>query len=145
MEIAGKAIILHAIDKFRDVDKSIEITVTLPEAAIELWNTIISSKPEYRNIRVIIGGESRFQSVKNALDSINTVSALVAIHDAVRPLVSAEVILESFSIAKAKDSAITVIPLRDSIRKISDGKSKSVQRNQFVLVQNSANFQSQYD
>lgn len=67
---------------------------------------------------------------------------LVAIHDGVRPFVSPEVILESFAIAQTHGSAIPVIPLKDSLRKVgAEGQSSFQDRAHFRLVQTPQTFQ----
>jgi 2-C-methyl-D-erythritol 4-phosphate cytidylyltransferase len=69
-------------------------------------------------------------------------SGLVAIHDGVRPFVDAAVISRSFDQAAISGSAIAVMPLKDSLRKVSDdGKSTFQERQFFRLVQTPQTFQ----
>jgi len=69
---------------------------------------------------VVAGGNSRFQSVRNGLNQLSVSTDLVAIHDGVRPFVDPKVITESFEVAGKYGSAIAVVPLKDSIRKVTD-------------------------
>lgn len=67
---------------------------------------------------------------------------LVAIHDGVRPFVSKKVIQTSFEHAAEKGSAIPVVPLKDSLRRVdTEGKSNFQDRTHFRLVQTPQTFQ----
>ena len=95
-------------------------------------NNLTKESP-YAEIEIAIGGKSRFDSVKAGLELID--EGLVAVHDAVRPLVSKKTIQNAFKTAAEKDSAIPVSPLKDSIRKVEGENSKSLNRSEYVLVQ----------
>ena len=84
--------------------------------------------------RLVKGGETRFGSVKNALEQING-EGLVAIHDGVRPLVSMEVIKHTFAEADKYGNAIPVIRMQESIREITLWSNKEVNRGNLRIVQ----------
>ncbi len=93
---------------------------------------------------IIAGGKSRYQSVKNGLNSIKTdenQQAIVAIHDGVRPLVSVSVIEQSFEMAQNKGNAVVSVPLKDSIRQVNavNNTSQAVNRTDFRLIQTPQN------
>ncbi len=134
LEIAGKPVIMHTIETFFNFDPEISLIVVLPPDQIEYWQQLCKKYAFSINHLIAPGGETRFHSVKNGLNFISTPS-LVAVHDAVRPLVSAETISRCFEKAEKADAAIPVIELVDSIREITDDKSKTVNRNNFRLVQ----------
>lgn len=128
----GKAIILHTIDKFKQVLPQARLVLVLPKDEIQRWNDL-ANDTAYAEIEIAIGGKNRFDSVKAGLELIN--EGLVAVHDAVRPLVSKKTIQNAFKTAAEKDSAIPVSPLKDSIRKVEGENSKSLNRLEYVLVQ----------
>jgi 2-C-methyl-D-erythritol 4-phosphate cytidylyltransferase len=91
---------------------------------------------------LVAGGESRFQSVKSGLMALSFTEGLVAIHDGVRPFVTEQVIQSSFAEAAKSGSAIPVVSLKDSLRKVdSNGKSSFQERANFRLVQTPQTFQ----
>ncbi|MAC96197.1 MAG: 2-C-methyl-D-erythritol 4-phosphate cytidylyltransferase [Flavobacteriales bacterium] len=128
----GKAIILHTIDKFKQALPQARLVLVLPKDEVQRWNNLTKESP-YAEIEIAIGGKSRFDSVKAGLELID--EGLVAVHDAVRPLVSKKTIQNAFKTAAEKDSAIPVSPLKDSIRKVEGENSKSLNRSEYVLVQ----------
>lgn len=90
---------------------------------------------------VVPGGNSRPESVRNGLNAIRTrlgtgKSALIAVHDAARPLVSALMIREGWHAAEEFLAAVPAVPVTDSLRQLSDdGRSKALDRSRFVAVQ----------
>jgi 2-C-methyl-D-erythritol 4-phosphate cytidylyltransferase len=80
------------------------------------------------------GGETRFGSVKNALEHISG-SGLVAIHDGVRPLVSIETLKRTFEEAAKSGNAIPVIRMQESIRETGPGGNKEIAREHLRIVQ----------
>lgn len=142
LPIGGKPVLMHTLEVFYQVDQSMELIVVLPESDFELWEELVKSHLFTVPHQRVSGGNSRFQSVRNGLKSISFEDGLVAIHDAVRPFVKKEVIRESFEEAGRSGSAIAVVALKDSIRKLTDdGKSFFQERQYFRLVQTPQTFQ----
>ena len=140
LAINGKAIIIHTLDKFNQALPSAELVLVLPENEVDRWNAL-SKDTEFVNVKVMIGGSSRFQSVKSGLSMVPN-NCLVAVHDAVRPFVSSETIKRVFHAAKQKNAAIPVIDLKDSLRELSGENSIAVDRSKFRLVQTPQCFKS---
>ena len=67
---------------------------------------------------------------------------ITAIHDAVRPVVSVELIDHLYQLTAANDAVIPVIPCRDSIRKKEENTTRALNREDFFLVQTPQVFQS---
>ena len=85
--------------------------------------------------KVVAGGEERFHSVRNGLAALCTKPDLVAIHDAVRPFATPEMIRCVVDAAAESGAAIpTVVPV-DSFRKVGDAGSQPVDRNRLRIVQ----------
>ena len=133
LEINGKAIILHTLEKFRKALPSAELFLVLPEAEIQRWNEI-SKGTEFEKINIALGGTTRFDSVKSGLTLLKG-KGVVAIHDAVRPLVSVETISAVFAEAEKSNAAIPVVELKDSLRVLDGSNSNSVERGNFRIVQ----------
>ena len=130
----GKPVLMHTIERFFIYDKNIEIVVVLPEFQIDYWEKL-KQKHNFTISHIIAkGGNTRFQSVKNGLEMINT-DGLTAVHDAVRPFVSIETINNCFKTAAEKDSAIPVVELVESLRFISGDGNISCNRQSYRLVQ----------
>lgn len=141
IEIQGKPILMHTLESFHRYDAAIQLIVVLPSVQIEFWNGLCQKHAFSLSHLIVAGGQTRFQSVKNGLDTVN-VPALVAVHDGVRPLVSVETIARCFDEAEKNEAAIPVIDLVDSIRQVTADGNQSVDRNAYKLVQTPQVFDS---
>lgn len=120
LELAGRPVLMHTIEKFREFNESIEIITVLPENQLRHWSEFCSKYSFDVPHTLVKGGEHRFISVKHGLGFVNT-PGLVAIHDGVRPLVRIETIKRCFEAAEKYGNAIPVISPADSLR-LSTGK-----------------------
>ncbi len=142
LPIAGKPVLMHTLSVFFKIDPQIHLILILPETDFEFWKSLCAANQFEIPHKLIPGGNTRFQSVRNGLNALPFKSGLVAIHDGVRPFVKPEVIEKSYDEAEKSGSAIAVIELKDSIRKVSDdGKSTFQERKYFRLVQTPQTFQ----
>ena len=134
IEIGGKPILLRTLENFYSFDSKIDIVLVLPSQEIERWKNICKTfKCEIKH-RIVKGGTTRFESVKNGLKLLID-DALVAVHDGVRPFVSHETLSACFEVAGEKGVAIPSLEMVDSVRiKIGEG-SESCDRSQYRVVQ----------
>lgn len=141
LPLGGTPVLMHTLEVFYRHDAGMNIILVLPEGDFDLWRDLCEKHLFSVAHTLVKGGISRFQSVKNGLDAIHSPEGLVAIHDGVRPFVQEEVIARSYEEAEKNGSAIAVVPLKDSIRKLTDdGKSFYQEREYFRLVQTPQTF-----
>lgn len=133
MLLNGKPVIFYSIEKFHECKSG--IIVVLPEYQKENWNKLIREHNMQIPHQVTVGGATRSLSVYNGLKMVKNGDALVAVHDAARPMISVSLIEKLFDEASKKGNAIPVIPVKDSIRRITADENKSVDRDQFFIVQ----------
>lgn len=134
IEILGKPILMHTIEAFLKFDNTIQIILVLPQVQLDYWQELCKKHSFYTTHKIVVGGETRFQSVKNGLEAIKS-TGLVAVHDGVRPLVSEDTIARCYSAAENKGNAIPVVDCVDSIRQITPNGNESVDRTAYKLVQ----------
>lgn len=140
----GKPVLLHTINAFVRYSSRIQIVLVLPEPEIAVWGKLALAHKLDHPLTIAKGGESRFQSVRNGLAVIPD-DAIVAIHDGVRPLVTAAVIRDSFTLARIHGSAVASVPLKESLRMVHGPENKeteSVDRSLYRLIQTPQTFQS---
>jgi 2-C-methyl-D-erythritol 4-phosphate cytidylyltransferase len=127
LPLLDKPILLHTIENFSRSVLDINIILVLPKQHISTWQTLTKNFLLPRNILIVPGGETRYQSVKNGLQYINE-EGVIGVQDAVRPFVSQRLIFECYTAAEKSGTAIPCVPLKDSIRKISDDNSEIIDR-----------------
>jgi 2-C-methyl-D-erythritol 4-phosphate cytidylyltransferase len=140
LELGGIPVLMHTIHKFHHAFSDITVKLVLPEVQQAYWEKLCHRYSFTLSHDVVNGGKSRFQSVKNGLDSIPATDGLVAIHDGVRPFVSKEIILKSFSTASEFGNATTAVPMKDSIRIVENNSSRAVDRNAYRIIQTPQTF-----
>lgn len=137
LELNGKPILMHTIEKFHNTFPELKIILALPENQFVYWEELCY-KYGFTKIphQIVAGGKTRFDSVKNALKLI-TENGIVAIHDGVRPLVSATTIKNCFKQTEQSGTAIPVVDVVDSLRFVSkqDNTNKAVARSCYKSVQ----------
>ena len=131
--LKGKPIIFHTIEKFYAFNSSIEIIVVLPDFYIPQWENLCQKFLFTIKHKVVAGGDERFHSIQNGL--LETTGDLVAVHDAVRPCVSEDVVRNCFSAAEKFGAAIPILSISESLRKIENENSVAVNREDFKIVQ----------
>ena len=141
IEINGKPIIFHTIEKFLAFDLSTQFIISLHEDYISFWNELLKKHHFSFNHKVVTGGEERFHSVKNALDLVPN-NALVGIHDAVRPYVNKQTIKNCFEGAKKHQAVIPVVNVTDTIRLVEKNTNKTLERANLRAVQTPQYFNS---
>ena len=126
MLLNGKPVIQYSMEAFHLFDPVLQIILVIHPGYLEYWDQLCKEYKISIPHKIVPGGETRFDSVKNGLQLID--DGLVAIHDAARPLVSADFISQLFSDAGKFGSAMPGIPLYDTIRIIEDNTSRQLDR-----------------
>lgn len=138
----GKPILLYSIDAFLSAFHDIKIILVLPKQYIEYTRELLNNFGYPAHIQLVEGGATRFHSVKNGISHASH-DDVVFVHDAVRCLVSTQLIERCCEKALTAGSAIPVIPIRDSMRRVAvDGSSEVVSRDQLYSVQTPQTFQA---
>ncbi len=142
IEIAGYPILMHTLQKFALCQSSVEIILVLAEKEIDTWKKLSAKHNFQISHQIAQGGSTRIHSVKNGLAKIQEEESLVAIHDGVRPLVEPALIEQSYAVAAIHGNAIASVPLKDSIRQVSQTGSQALDRTQYRLIQTPQTFRT---
>lgn len=134
-------ILMHTLNAFHHHAYRPQIILVLAEADVAYWKSLINQYQYDVPHQIAFGGNERFDSVKNGLSLIHEENAVVAIHDAVRPLVSSETISRCFDTAILKGNAIAAIASKDSVRKVTQQDSEALNRAEIYLIQTPQTFQ----
>jgi len=143
LQLQGKPIVIHTLEKFRNFDPEIKLIVVLAAAHQEFWTRIKASYEMAGDVIIARGGATRYASVKNGLAHVDQ-DELVGIHDAVRPLVSLDTLKRSYDAAFREGSGIPVLEMEDSVRILNgDGSSGHLDRSRLRRVQTPQVFKSE--
>jgi 2-C-methyl-D-erythritol 4-phosphate cytidylyltransferase len=140
MLLEGSPILLHTVRKFAAVSRVREIVVAVRAEDLPWVQELLEQEFPDGRARVVEGGNSRQQSVANALASLRPDTDLVAVHDAVRPFVDVETIDKILDEAAETGAAILgVIPV-DTVKQVAKATGKAIisatlPRERLVLAQ----------
>src|SRR5581483_7636791 len=96
MLLEGSPILLHTIRKFVSSPDVTEIVVALRAEDIDWVRELLDHENFDKPVRLVEGGETRHESVENALAILGPGTELVAVHDAVRPFIEHPVLEKVF-------------------------------------------------
>jgi 2-C-methyl-D-erythritol 4-phosphate cytidylyltransferase len=134
LELAGKPVLMHTIERFHQFNKSIEIITVLPENQLRHWCELQKNFDFNIPHTLVRGGAHRFNSVQHGLEFVSN-RGLVAIHDGVRPLVKLETIKRCFEAAEKHGNAIPVLSPADSLRLLNGHTNEPINRLNVKQVQ----------
>lgn len=142
LELNEKPVLMHTMQVFYDYDAACRIILVLPFAHQGFWSDLCLKYDFSVPHQVVSGGETRFHSVRNGLETINE-AGIVFIHDGVRPLVSPQTIERCNQMAQKSGNAIPVLPVNESLRKREANGTVSVDRSLYYSVQTPQTFVSE--
>jgi 2-C-methyl-D-erythritol 4-phosphate cytidylyltransferase len=137
--IEGKSILLHTIGQFIAAFSDINFVIVLPADYIQEGKDLIASSGLTQHVQFTAGGETRFQSVKNGLALVDPAS-IVFVHDAVRCLLTHDLIQRCYQQALEKGSAIPAVASTDTIRITEGTKHHVVDRTNVMMIQTPQTF-----
>jgi len=128
-DLGGTPILIHTLRKFASVEGVSEIWIALRENEIAGFRARLETEARdvlnkdilKKKVELVVGGEHRQQSVENALNALAAAAHdddIVLVHDAVRPLVTREIIQEVIDAAEKYDAAIAGLPAIDTVKQV---------------------------
>jgi len=129
-------ILVHTVRKFVASPLVTEIIVAIRPEDLQWATDALKAESQQKTVRLVEGGESRQQSVENALATISEDTDLVAVHDAVRPFVDAATIERVIVEAHNTGAAIAGIVPVDTVKLVHLNKIRqTLTRERLILTQ----------
>ncbi len=140
MLLEGSPILVHTVRKFAASGRVSEILVAVRPEDREWVESILRAEFPGGRVRVVEGGNSRQESVQNALAALRPDTDLVAVHDAVRPFIDLETIHKVFDEAAEYGAAIVAVPAIDTVKQVTRGTEhvrvrSTIPREKLVMAQ----------
>lgn len=136
MLLDGSPILLHTIRKFVSCGSVSEIVVALRKDDISWVSEMLGRESLPKPVRLVEGGDTRHESVDNALAKLAPDTDLVVVHDAVRPFIDPATIEKVIKEAAESGGAIVGIVPVDTIKQVRRNKiHATLPRERLVLAQ----------
>lgn len=119
VSLAGKPLLAHALENLRAVEGLGQVIVTAPESHLQTAKALLAEAGLQG--QVVLGGDTRQQSIANALAEVSAEHAVTLIHDAARCLATSQLFE---SVAKAVSAThggvVPTLPVVDAMKKVAD-------------------------
>lgn len=142
IDLAGIPVWRRTVNTFASRPDVCQIQLVLAESDIDAFTERFGDS--ISDIQLVVGGASRAESVRNAIDSVDPSADYIAVHDAARPLVTSAVIDSVFRMAHKTGAAIPVLPVTSTVKQTNDTCQivQTVDRTQLRLAQTPQTFAS---
>jgi 2-C-methyl-D-erythritol 4-phosphate cytidylyltransferase len=136
LTLNGIPIIIHTIRKFDRSPIIDYVVVTAPRESVDEVRELVASAGFQKSVVVVEGGERRQDSVAAGLEHLQPGTDIVAVHDGVRPFVSADDIENVVRQAERTGGAILGVPIVDTVKQVEkDLVESTLTREHLVLAQ----------
>lgn len=113
----GRAVWLRCAELFVTRDDVCQCLIVVSPDDQEVFRRRYGANLAFMNVQIVNGGAERFASVANALAQVKPEADFVAVHDAVRPCLTEEMINNVFAAAQKHGAALLGVPVTDTIKK----------------------------
>ena len=134
LPLRGRPLLMWTFEAFHRFDPTMQLVAVLPKDHHGTWQVLCDEHRFALPHTLVSGGAERFHSTLEGLKAV-THEGLVAVHDGVRPLVSAALIARCFAAAEEHGAAIPVVPIASSVRELTEEGSQAIDRSRLRAVQ----------
>ena len=122
-DLKGRAVWLRAAEPFLNRPDVVQTIIVVAPDDMEWFKEKFRPNLAFSDVEIAAGGNSRAESVRNALAVVKSEADFVAIHDAARPLLATEWIDGVFAAAEKHGAAILGVPITSTIKKVESDKT----------------------
>ncbi|MDO5717243.1 MAG: 2-C-methyl-D-erythritol 4-phosphate cytidylyltransferase [Tissierellia bacterium] len=127
LEIDGKTVLAHSIEKFEKCPYVDEILVLARAEELEYVREHIVGRGNYQKVtKVVAGGMTRQESIKKGLAQVSSSMDILLTHDGARPFVHVETINRALESVLLKRACVVGVPVKDTIKTVWDDGSTIV-------------------
>jgi 2-C-methyl-D-erythritol 4-phosphate cytidylyltransferase len=115
----GRAVWLRSAELFVTRNDVIQCLIVVAREDQEMFRRRYGANLAFMNVQIVDGGKERFESVANALQKVKEEADFIAVHDAVRPCLTNELVDAVFAEAESKGAALLGVPITDTIKRVT--------------------------
>ncbi len=138
----GRPVLMHTIENMRVALPDSHVVLVLNKDFVDYWAELCEQY-SFESPRVVVGGDSRWQSVKNAVDTIPDDAEVITVHDGARPIADRMMVERLIAALDEAPGAIPVVSVTDSLRQVNEQGSVPVDRALYKAVQTPQVFQAE--
>lgn len=142
--LAGRPLLAHALANLKTLKRLAQVVVAAPESHLEEAKKLVEQANLDRSVVTVVvaGGETRQQSISNALKKVQDFLDIVLVHDAARALASSELFNRVAEEVDQKECGVVpTLPVADTIKRVSDSQVlDTVNRSNLAIAQTPQGF-----
>jgi 2-C-methyl-D-erythritol 4-phosphate cytidylyltransferase len=119
VELKGRPIWVRTAEAFANREDVVQTIICVAPEDIDDFKVKFTANLAFMDVEIVAGGESRADSVENALAKVKSEADFIAVHDAARPLIVKKWVDAVFSAAEKSGAAIPAIPLSSTIKRVA--------------------------
>jgi 2-C-methyl-D-erythritol 4-phosphate cytidylyltransferase len=116
----GRAVWLRTAELFVNRPDVAQVLLIVAPDDLETFKLRYTANIAFMNVKLVSGGRERFESVANALAAVGPDVEHVAVHDAVRPCVTTELIDAVFTAAREHGAALLATRVTETVKRVGD-------------------------
>ncbi len=117
-DLDGRAVWLRAVEPFVSRDDVVQTIVAIAPEDRELFERRYRPSVAFLNITVIDGGAERYDTIAKALEIVDPSCEFVAVHDAARPCLSADLVETVFTAVRQYGAVVPGLPVADTLKRV---------------------------
>ena len=121
--LKGKPLFVYAIETFEKSSLVESIIIAVNREHIAEFEKIIKQSRFTKTVKVVSGGETRSESVFNGLQTLDSDTDIVVIHDGARPFVSLDMIDAAINACQENNAVILAVPVKSTIKRVNPQNS----------------------
>lgn len=118
LKLSGKPILFYTLSVFEKAEFVDEIICAVTPGDIDYCFKNVVKKFNFKKVKLVPGGKTRFYSVQNALKNVSLSADIIVIHDGARPFLREDLLKKSIKAAKKSGGACVAIPVKNTIKVI---------------------------
>jgi len=138
MELEGDPIIVLTLKAFQESSLVESVILVVQEDHREKMKDLISEYSLTKVKEIVVGGETRFDSVHNGLAKIDADTDVIVVHDGARPLIDASTINKAIKQCEQSEAVVVAVPVKSTIKRVNKENllvEETLNRNELWEVQ----------
>jgi 2-C-methyl-D-erythritol 4-phosphate cytidylyltransferase len=119
--LGGEPVFLRSVRIFEDLPEVLEIIIAVSENDLPEFERILSDSKIKKPYKLITGGETRTESVINAVKQCGAEAKYIAVHDGARPFANPETVRKCIKDTAVFGASVLAVPVKDTIKFADDG------------------------
>ncbi len=118
VELRGRPVWVRTAEAFVNREDVVQTLVCVAAEDVDWFKEKYAPNLAFMNVEIVVGGDSRADTVQNALAGVGADVDFIAVHDAARPLIAKNWVDAVFAAAEKSGAAIPAIPLSSTVKRV---------------------------